>query len=676
MKKVIYFDRNAYNYFKTEIPNLPLDMNFDLNGKVIVITGASSGIGLALSEMLYSRNATVIMVVRNVRKTQKCVENIKKKFCNSKGSLFIFKGDLSSYSSIIRVVFQILKGCKKIDLLVNNAGIGALKERNLTIKEGSELVMASNYFGHFLLTINLLPLLRYSKGKVISITSFAFDMYNLDDNFCQNEGKYNGWKAYSNSKACQIIMTKKLSKIIHFSECSFIAVSPGIVNTPISETFSNNLMGKSFNFLLSPIKNFFCKSFLLTPEKACDQIMSIAFFASKKTFHGAYVSQRRIIQTHFDKKLENKIWLKTFHELFMNTKIETRRFLRGPMTNEESILFIKRHPEIYLAYIEVDDLNLWERSVILPNEEDLYYWLNETTIQPYTRPVEYVERNNEFIDTDSNFGSIESEWDNNFSNNINNEENLLNIYNYTVELEKYSIDEKKIKKDKLLNEKDKKYNKNNDIFKNKKYFVKNTFDGVIKQTKNNDMLSKNTNKFVGLIEKEIKCDIQQSNIKEKNIGSTSSIEFNVKNDITTNKKEEISSKKFPLNNTNENNYKVITNKNQNKKSKKSFKKRDSFIKRLMGSKKDLIKETNECIDNIEYNVIKSADDHINDIIPNNNNELVWFENNNRNVLNIDCSSHIENTKYNNEEVTNDYYNNKNIINNKQFNKKKEKKNLT
>lgn len=138
-------------------------------------------------------------------------------------------------------------------------------------------------------------------------------MYDLDEDFCQREEKYNGWKAYSNSKACQIIMTKKLSQIIPSSECSFIAVSPGIVNTPISETFSNSLMGKSLNFLLAPLKNFVCRKFLLTPEKACEQIISLAFLASEQIFHGAYVSQNRLIETNFNTKLENKIWLGTFH---------------------------------------------------------------------------------------------------------------------------------------------------------------------------------------------------------------------------------------------------------------------------------------------------------------------------------------------------------------------------
>ncbi|CEF71165.1 Dehydrogenase/reductase SDR family member 12 [Strongyloides ratti] len=658
-------DRNAYNYFKTEIPQLPLDMKFDLGGKVVVITGASSGIGLAFSEMLYSRNATVIMIVRNVKKAKKCVENIKKKFKNSEGDLLIFEGDLSSYSSIIRVVFQILKGCKKIDLLVNNAGIGALKEKSVTIKEGTELVMASNYFGHFLLTINLLPLLRYSKGKVISITSFAYDMYDLDDDFCQRKKKYNGWKAYSNSKACQIIMTNKLSQLIHFTECSFIAVSPGIVNTPISETFSNNLMGKSINFVLAPIKNFFCKTFLLSPEKACDQIMSLAFFAPKKIFHGAYVSQRRIIQTNFKKKLENKIWIETFRELLMNTQIESRRLLRGPMTNDESILFIKRHPEIYLAYLEVDDLNFWEKTVILPNEEDLFIWLNESTDEQYLKEFEYTESNDEFNDTNSNYSSLESEWDNNYENIYDS----LNLYNYPMNIEYYLKDCSEINSNSKFNE------------ENKNHFIENTSNAIIEQTKNNDTLSKNGNKNACLMENEIKLNSQQSNNNIKSFDSTSSTEFDANNDVTRDEIKEFNNKKYFLNNTKDDTYEELINKRQNNGFKKSFKKRGSFIKRLIGNKKELMKETDRCIDNIECDVIKSSDDHINDIILNDNDGLSWSESLNGNVLNIDSSSFIENANFNeqehskrehlNEEVISNYDNSKITTDNVILNKKNE-----
>uniref|UniRef100_A0A0K0G4P5 Dehydrogenase/reductase SDR family member 12 (inferred by orthology to a human protein) n=1 Tax=Strongyloides venezuelensis TaxID=75913 RepID=A0A0K0G4P5_STRVS len=648
MKKVINLDRNACKYYKTEVPKFTLDMELELKGKVIVITGASSGIGLALTEILFERNATIIMIIRNVEKAMKCTKYIRKKYPTSEGKLFIFKCDLSSYGNTIRVVFQILKGCKKIDLLINNAGIGALRERKVIGKEGSELVMASNYFGHFLLTINLLPLLRKSKGKVISITSFAFKMYELDEDFCQREEKYNGWKAYSNSKACQIIMTKKLSQIIPSSECSFIAVSPGIVNTPISETFSNNLMGKSLNFLLAPIKNFVCRKFLLTPEKACEQIISLAFLASEKIFHGAYVSQNRLIETNFNTKLENKIWLGTFHELSMNKEIETKRILRGPMANEESLVFIKKHPEIYLAYLKLEDLNLWERNVILPNEEELYIWLCEKVAEIYNIPIN--DRYNDYIGGDLGLTPIDAIFD---SDNVKRQD-ILRSNVYSDECERLINNDYSLFEEGRLNifvyENFIEINK----FKDKddeSYSMETTSDIVIKLNGKHDTLSKNKNTSIGLKDDEIKTNIQSSNIKLNSNIYTTLTEFDLKNDVETDEsREENKCGNFILNGSNDSNNKTVFN-NKDITSEKFLKKKDSFIRRLLRTKKEIRKEDDVlCDENVGYDVVKSADDYMCDIIPNCDEQILWSQsiNENRDVISLDSSSNFSYTISNNE----------------------------
>uniref|UniRef100_A0A0N5A3Z7 Short-chain dehydrogenase n=1 Tax=Parastrongyloides trichosuri TaxID=131310 RepID=A0A0N5A3Z7_PARTI len=609
MKNAFYLDRNAYMFFKTETPSY--NVKLDLKGKVVVITGASSGIGLAVSETLYTQNAIVIMIVRNLKKAQNCVESMRQKHKSSTGTFFIFESDLSSYSSIIKVVFQILKGCKKIDLLINNAGIGALKERIITVREGSELVMASNYFGHFLLTLNLLPLLRYCNGKVISISSFIYNMYELDDDFCQRDKKYNGWKAYSTSKACQIIMTKKLSQIIPESECCFIAVSPGIVDTPISETFSSNLIGKSLNILIKPIKKFFCKKMLLSPKEASKQILSLAFLAPRKSFNGVYVSQNRIIQTNFNDKLETKVWLESFYELLMNVHIEARRFRRGPMNNEEALIFIKRHPEIYLAYIEIDDLNLWERSVILPNEKDLSRW--------------NMERKNIIVDKNISNKKI----------NLFTEESILNSNKiFWKKDSKYDSFNNKthISPD---NKRRCDYIKNNNSIVNENVLLKSCCE-VSNSRGEEDITIGNEN--VSINKEKENDKIGTINNISNSKDPTKSLDYDRNKKDKKERRKEIKNKRFFLNSS-----KLFGNTDSLNKSntdKKKNNKERSFMQRIIGTKKTQ-KKANNC--DIDFDVVRSADDCISDV-PFLDEHMFYKECNENNFLPKNGSIKFNNSK--------------------------------
>lgn len=207
--------------------------NEPLNNKIMIITGANSGLGYYTALALAKLNAHVILTCRNNEKCEIAKQSIIKEYSNA--SIDTFQLDLSSFNSIKSFVNEYKKKYKHVDILINNAGIMAIKDRELT-KDGLESQIGTNHFGHFLLTALLYPLLS-NNGRIINHSSGAHAMHTVNFPFVnlQSEKNYSPWGAYGNSKAANLLFTfelnRKLMKSNNPKNIISVAVHPGYTST-------------------------------------------------------------------------------------------------------------------------------------------------------------------------------------------------------------------------------------------------------------------------------------------------------------------------------------------------------------------------------------------------------------------------------------------------------------
>ena len=182
----------------------------DQTGKLAIVTGANSGIGLETARRLGAAGAQVILAVRNPERGARALEDIRSSHPDA--DVTVEHLDLSSLRSVRELARTMRTLDRPIDILVNNAGIMAVPKRTLT-EDGFELQLGTNYFGHFALTGLLLPLLRRASApRVVMVSSNAarFGRIKLAD--LQSERHYGAWRAYSQSKLADLIFALELQR--------------------------------------------------------------------------------------------------------------------------------------------------------------------------------------------------------------------------------------------------------------------------------------------------------------------------------------------------------------------------------------------------------------------------------------------------------------------------------
>ena len=178
-------------------------MMHDLSLKVVIVTGANSGIGYHMASGFASRDAIVIMACRNIEKGKAAREKLLKKHPGT--MIHVMELDLADLESIGRFTDEILVKYKNLDILVNNAGV-MIPPKSET-KDGFELQIGTNHLGHFALTGKLFPLLKGTPGsRVVTVSSIAHNMgdINLED-LNYKSRKYKKWPAYGQSKLANLM---------------------------------------------------------------------------------------------------------------------------------------------------------------------------------------------------------------------------------------------------------------------------------------------------------------------------------------------------------------------------------------------------------------------------------------------------------------------------------------
>ena len=208
----------------------------DLTGKVAVVTGGYSGIGLETTRALAAAGAKVYVPVRNFDKAAETLATIKR------GEVIPLSMDLGDFASIRRFVAEILEDETQIDLLINNAGIMACPEAR--VEGGWESQFGVNHLGHFLLTKGLLPaLLAADAPRVVCLSSIGHRRggVNFDDiNF--EKTPYDKWTAYAQAKTANALFALGLDMKYAEQGLRAFSVHPGGIMTPLQRHLDNEEM--------------------------------------------------------------------------------------------------------------------------------------------------------------------------------------------------------------------------------------------------------------------------------------------------------------------------------------------------------------------------------------------------------------------------------------------------
>ena len=192
---------------------------------VALVTGSTDGLGRELALRLGGAGYHVIVHGRNEERGKAVVEEIESR----DGSAALILADLGSMAEVRALAAQVLRDYQRLDLLVNNAGIGRGADTSVRSEsvEGYELRFAVNYLSHFYLTHTLLPLIRESApARIVSITSTAQQAVDFDNVMLERE--YDGARAYAQSKLAQIMMTMDLAEELGGSGVTVNAVHPAV----------------------------------------------------------------------------------------------------------------------------------------------------------------------------------------------------------------------------------------------------------------------------------------------------------------------------------------------------------------------------------------------------------------------------------------------------------------
>lgn len=205
----------------------------DLSGKVAIVTGSSSGLGLVAARELAAHGADVTLAVRDVAKGERTAAGISAAHPNAQ--VTVAHLDLTDLANIAAFAATFTKSHKRLDILINNAGIMGLPTRELTT-DGFEAQFGTNHLGHFALTGNLLPLVAKTTGaRIVTVSSNLHKNGRMNFDDLNAEKSYKGWGAYSQSKLANLLFTSELQRRFEAAKVDAIAVAahPGWSNTPL-----------------------------------------------------------------------------------------------------------------------------------------------------------------------------------------------------------------------------------------------------------------------------------------------------------------------------------------------------------------------------------------------------------------------------------------------------------
>ena len=267
-----------------------------MQGKTVVITGATSGIGAVAARRLAEQGARIVIVARDRGRAEETLRDLR--IANPAQRHSAFYADLSRLAEMKRVAAEIAAAEPKIDVLMNNAGL--ICAGNEQTEDGLELMFATNHLAYFVLTHLLLERLRTAgDARIVSTASDAHRRARLDFDGLQAQ---KGMAGYGTTKLCNILFTRELALRIAGSGLTANCLHPGFVAT----RFGDNT-GGAMRTSLAMAKRLFA----LSPEEGAKTMVYLASSAEVAGRSGGYYERcaaaepSREAQSHADAK---RLW--------------------------------------------------------------------------------------------------------------------------------------------------------------------------------------------------------------------------------------------------------------------------------------------------------------------------------------------------------------------------------
>jgi retinol dehydrogenase-14 len=286
-------------------------MTTDMRGKVVLVTGSTSGIGKQTARELAALGAHVAIVGRSEEKTAAVVREITAAVGSDTVDGLV--ADLSSQADVRALAERVLRTYDRIDVLVNCAG-AYYGDRHTTV-DGLELTFALNHVAYFLLTNLLLDRLQASApARVVNVSSDAQRIGRIDFDDLQGERRYGGQRAYNQSKLANVLFTYELARRLEGTGVTATVVHPGVVRTNFGQDNPNRLMRLMTTVALP---------FMKTPEQGADTVVHLASSPDVEGVTGKYFANRRArpsSKRSYDREVAARLWTVSEQLAGLNTQ--------------------------------------------------------------------------------------------------------------------------------------------------------------------------------------------------------------------------------------------------------------------------------------------------------------------------------------------------------------------
>jgi NAD(P)-dependent dehydrogenase (short-subunit alcohol dehydrogenase family) len=270
-----------------------------MEGRTVLVTGATDGIGRATAEALSGLGARVGIVGRDRSRAERASEEIRS--AAGREAVDVFVADMSSQAEVRRLAEEVLAAHPRLDVLVNNVG-GYWAHRHTTA-DGLEHTFALNHLAPFLLTNLLLPRLTASgPSRVVTVSSGAQTMGRIDFDDLQASHRYNGQRAYSQSKLANVLFTYELARLTGGTGVTANVLHPGVVRTSFGQEDSGRWMG-----LMFPV----VRPFMRSPEQGAATSVYLASSPEVEGVSGRYFvgsRPKRSARRTYDEQVARRLW--------------------------------------------------------------------------------------------------------------------------------------------------------------------------------------------------------------------------------------------------------------------------------------------------------------------------------------------------------------------------------
>ena len=273
-----------------------------MQGKTVLITGADGDIGKNTTKGIALQGARIVMACIDTS----LAEPVRDEIIKDTGNIHIeiMQLDLASQSNIRIFAENFISKYPVLDVLINNAGVFSLKR--FETEDGLERTIGINYFGHYLLTHLLLPVIQKSDhGRIINISSDSYKQAKFDLDDLQTKIKYQGMKTYPASKLALILFTQELAERLKDGNIIVNAVHPGHVSTGIWDMWENP---KWYQSLIIKILNMF----FISPEAGAQTSIYLATSDEVQNITGKYFSKKQPVKVsskYNTLEIQNKLWI-------------------------------------------------------------------------------------------------------------------------------------------------------------------------------------------------------------------------------------------------------------------------------------------------------------------------------------------------------------------------------